>query len=153
MGGTCWRPGEARAATVRLIGRWTFVAPSRRVIVCTDGTGFDEAWTDYVDRRRGRQRRAPRLLLLRPRPEHRRERLDRLWSQVRSCSADDTLDPTIKYTWTPQTFTLSSADGSNATLAASIPYIKQTVARDVFVLDGLHRNTDQELSRLERTRK
>ncbi len=124
MGSTCWRPGEASAA-VRLIGRWTFVPPSRRLIRCTDGTGFDEAWSDFVDVEEGGSTAlrafyycdldlnvsASGSTVLVPGP---------------SCSADDTLDPTIKYTWTPQTFTLSSADGSNATLDASIPYIKET---------------------------
>jgi hypothetical protein len=126
VSGACWRAGDASAAT-RLLGYWTFNAPpSRRVIVCTDGTSFDDPWTDYFVVEEGGSAAlrafyycdldldiaASGSTVLRP---------------GRTCSADDTLDPTITYTWTPQSFTLSSADGSNATLAASIPYVKETL--------------------------
>jgi hypothetical protein len=125
MGGTCWRPGEATAAT-RLLGYWTFVAPSRRVIVCTDGTSFDDAWSDYFVVEEGGSATLRAFYYC---------DLDlnigasgsTVLVQGPMCSADDTLDPTIRYTWTPQTFTLSTADGSSATLTASIPYIKETL--------------------------
>jgi hypothetical protein len=125
MGTTCWRPGEATAA-IRLVGYWMFVAPSRRVIACTDGTGFDEAWTDYLIIEEGGSA-ALRATYYCDLDLNIGASGSTVLVPGSPCSADDTLDPTIKYTWTPQSFTMSSADGSNATLAASIPYSKQTV--------------------------
>ena len=125
VSGTCWRAGDASAA-VRLLGYWTFDAPpSRRVIACTDGTSFDDPWTDYfvVEEGGSATLRAFYYCDL-------DLNISASGSTVlvlgRTCSANDTLDPTVSYTWTPQSFTLSSADGSNATLSASIPYIKET---------------------------
>lgn len=125
MGGTCWRPGEATAAT-RLLGYWTFVSPSRRTIVCTDGTSFDDAWSDYFVVEEGGSA-ALRAFYYCDIDLDVSAGGSTILRQGRTCSADDTLDPTITYTWTPETFTLSTADGSSATLYASIPYSKQTL--------------------------
>jgi hypothetical protein len=126
MGTTCWRPGEASAAT-RLLGYWTFDAPpSRRVITCTDGTSFDDAWTDYFVVEEGGSA-ALRTFYYCDLDLNVGASGSTALVLGRTCSANDTLDPTITYTWTPQSFTLSTADGSSATLTASIPYIKETL--------------------------
>jgi len=133
--GTCWRGGGpttcGTTAAEKLIGHWVFVAPSRRIIVCSDGTGLNEEWTgDYVDVDTGGSAAlrafyycdldldigATASTVLRP---------------SGSCNAQDTLDPTITYTWTAQIFTLSTGDGCSGTLAASIPFVATDPAGSV----------------------
>jgi hypothetical protein len=126
--GYCWRDtgGPSTCGTTaadKLIGHWVFVAPSRRIITCSDGSGLNEEWIgDYVDVEAGGSAAlrafyycdldldiaATGSTILRP---------------GSSCSAQDTLDPTITYTWTAQIFTLSTGDGCSGTLAASIPFV------------------------------
>jgi hypothetical protein len=123
----CWRnedvPGACGTTTTeKLIGHWVFVPPSRRLIVCTDGfTDDDTAWTDYFDVETGGSAAlrsfyycdldldisAAGSTILRP---------------SGSCSAQDPIDPTVTFTWTPTTFTLSTTTGCSGTLTASIPY-------------------------------
>jgi hypothetical protein len=106
----------------KLIGHWVFVPPSRRLIICTDGfTDDDTSWTDYFDVEAGGSAAlrtfyycdidldvtAGGSTILRPRG---------------SCSAEDPIDPTVTFTWTPSVFTLSTSDGCTGTLSASIPY-------------------------------
>ena len=124
--GYCWRgdvPTSCGNTTAeKLIGHWVFIAPSRRKIVCTDGFNEDIAWTDdYVDVEEGGSAALRAFYycdldldigvtgatVLRP-------------GSV--CSAPNTNDPSIMYTWTPGIFTLATGDGCSATLAASIPY-------------------------------
>jgi hypothetical protein len=122
---SCWRPGDVTAAT-RLLGYWTFEAPpSRRVIACTDGTSFDDPWTDYFVVEEGGSA-ALRAFYYCDLDLNISASGSTVLVPGTSCNANDTLDPTVRYTWTPQSFTLSSADGSRATLSASIPYIKET---------------------------
>jgi hypothetical protein len=45
-----------------------------------------------------------------------------------SCSAPDPNDATITYTWTGQSFTLTTTDGRTGTIDASLPYTYVTPA-------------------------
>jgi hypothetical protein len=131
---TCWDKDEIASCddptAANLIGHWVFVSPSRRVIACSDGFTEDIAWTDYFDVERGGSADLRTFYYC---------DLDlnigttgaTVLQPSGSCSAPDPSNASVTFTWTPSTFTLSTSDGVNGTLAASIPYVAATTTDSV----------------------
>jgi len=132
--GYCFKNGTChplQSSVDKMVGRWTFVMPSRRQITCSDGSAeTDKMWTDYFDVDVGGSSAvalqsyyycpldlqfdtfaAPDTTVLVPGV---------------GCSAPDMKDPTITYTWEPQTCSLAPPDGCRGTLTASIPFTADT---------------------------
>jgi hypothetical protein len=108
----------------KFIGTWTFTpATSMRVRVCTDGTnetmkpyddffaisvgGVSPLTTSFYCNWNLDVNAAGTTTTIRP---------------GTSCSAPADGDPTTTFTWTGESFTLSTTNGSTGTLEASIPY-------------------------------
>jgi hypothetical protein len=124
--GYCYKNGICNplaSSFDRMIGRWTFVAPSRRLITCSDGSSDDDKmWMDYLDIDVG---------VAFPLQSFYYCSLDLDFDPVGTstvllpnlgCSAPDPMDASITYTWAPQSFTVTTQDGCRGTLSASIPY-------------------------------
>jgi hypothetical protein len=123
---TCWSEDIAGACEdptlANLIGHWVFVAPSRRVIACNDGFTEDmTAWTDYFDVEEGGSAELRSFYYCDLDLDVGANGATVLVSN-RSCDQPDPQTPGAMFTYTPTAFTLSTTNGVNGSLAASIPY-------------------------------
>jgi len=152
MSGACWRNGAAGSTGTghgggggtggtstggtggstsvdKFIGHWVFATGSQRVRVCpTLGVNETVAWSDFFDVTAG-------TISPLATSYYCDWNLDvnggGTMTQLRTgttCSAPDPNNAGISYTWTGESFTLSTTNGSSGTLDASIPYVQMSSA-------------------------
>lgn len=151
MSGDCWRVGGAGSTGTghggsggtggsstgtggstsvdKFIGTWTFATGAQRVRVCpTLNVNETMAWSDYFDVSAGTI--SPLSVSY-----YCNFNLDvnggGTMTSIRtgtSCSAPDPNNPGISYTWTGESFTLTTTNGTSGTLDASIPYVQTSSA-------------------------
>jgi hypothetical protein len=128
-GGTGGAGGAAGGTLSRFIGTWTFVSPSTRTRVCTDGTNETIAWTgDFFDVAAGVSAPLTAYYYCDWNLDVSTTGTSTVIRGGTSCSAPDPNVSTTNFTWTGQTFTLTTTNGRNATLDASLPYSYTTSA-------------------------
>ena len=135
-GRTCWKNGDSPdgggggdgGTLGRFIGTWTFVSPSNRVRVCTDGTNETMPWSDFFDVTTGGAAALATFYYCDWNLDVNAAGTATVIRSGAGCSAPDPNDSTISYTWSGQTFTLTTTNGRNATLDASLPYTYTTSA-------------------------
>ena len=136
-GRTCWKNGDSPdggngdggRSLSNFIGTWTFVSPSSRVRVCTDGTNETMPWTDdFFDVTAGGAAPLATFYYCDWNLDVNAAGTSTVIRSGATCSAPDQTDSTINYTWTGQTFTLTTTNGRSATLDASLPYTYTTSA-------------------------
>ena len=99
------------------------VAPSTRTRVCTDGTNETIAWTgDFFDVTAGVAAPLTAFYYCDWNLDVSATGTSTLIRAGTSCSAPDPNVSTTNFTWTGQAFTLTTSNGRNATLDASLPY-------------------------------
>ena len=132
--GSCWKKsgggGSGGGGTGggssadNFIGTWSFAAPSRRMIGCTDGYTENVDWTGLGEMFEITAGGSAALATY----YYCDWDLDIVGTATvikpaAACSAtDDTVTPPVTYTWHGMAFTLSTGNGTSGTLAADIPY-------------------------------
>ena len=121
-GGTGGSGGSGSVA--KFVGRWTFGADSMRVRVCTDGVTNEtiKPWDDFFDVTIGGVSPLATIYYC---PWNLDVNAAGTATTVRtgtSCSLPSADDPTVRFTWRAESFTLTTTNGSTGTLDASIPY-------------------------------
>jgi len=115
----CWKPN--------LFGVWSFVAPSTRHVVCGTDLNKTEDWTnrgEMFELVEGAVGLFGTHYYCDWELDLASDGTSTILQPGQSCSGADTSDPTmpVMYTWHGETFTLTTDDGRNGTLDASIPY-------------------------------
>jgi hypothetical protein len=133
--GRCWRNGGGGSTGTgggggssgslgKFIGSWTFTAASSmRVRVCTDGTNETmKPYDDFFDVTAGGVSPLTTFFYCNWNLDVNASGTATTIRPGTSCSAPSTEDPTTTFTWTGESFSLTTSDGRTGTLDASIPY-------------------------------
>jgi hypothetical protein len=133
-GGGAGGRGGAGDASAKFIGRWNFVTPTaKRVTVCpaasvnqTDPLPVDA--TDYITITAGTTSPLVAHYYCFWNVDLNAAGTATVLRAGQSCMDTDTSVPPFTYTWTGESFTLTTSDGVSGTIQASIPYVYTSTA-------------------------
>ena len=120
--------GGGSASGDKFIGHWVSnPATAKRMRVCTDGTNETMAWDDFLDIAKGTSTALTVNYYCDWNLDVATTGNATTIHPGSTCSHPDMTDPTVTYTWSGETLTLTSSDGATGTIDMSLPYTYTTL--------------------------